>query len=178
MQEVLLFDSSRNPAVWLELMRPGQYAVFLSDAETRAGMTPDGRYSGSEVADSCLIFDSFEEAEEYCRTSVHDVARLRCEIFDDRGKAIPPAAVFVSPEFAGTLHSDIKARRLTWAGIILIAVSVPLFWLDWRADWRLILPTVVGSQFILVGLRFIQLGSATKEAARRSRGRGEAAHKR
>ena len=52
-------------------------------------------------------------------------------------------------------------------GLMLIALSPPLFWLDSRADWHLILPTILGLNLILAGGRFIQLGSATREAARR-----------
>ena len=166
-REVLLFDENRKPAAWLELMQAGQYAVFLSDAETHAGMTSDGRYSGREVADTCLIFDSLDAAVEYCRSSVREAARLRCEVFDHRGKAEAPAAVFVSPAFAGTLPSESKGRRLMGVGLALIALSPPLFWLDSRADWHLMLPTILGLNLILAGGRFLQLGSATREAARR-----------
>jgi hypothetical protein len=167
MREVRLFDGGRRPAGWLDLMQPGQYAVFLSDPETRAGMTSAGRYSGRDVPDTCLIFDSFDEAVEYCRSSVREAARLRCDVFDSRGKVGPTAAVFVSQAFAGTLPSESKGRRLMWVGLVLIAVSAPLFWLDSRADWHLILPTILGLNLILAGGRFIQLGSATREAARR-----------
>jgi hypothetical protein len=151
----------------VDLMQAGQFAVFLSDAETHAGMRPDGRHTGPDVPDTCLIFDSFDEATEYCRAIVRDAPRLRCLIFDRRGKAAPPAAVFVSPAFAGTLDSDAKGRRLMWVGGALIALSLPLFWFDWRANWRLILPTVIAAQLIVAGGRFLQLGSATREAARR-----------
>ena len=168
MREVLLFDSSRKPAVWTELMEPGQYAVFLSDAVTHAGMRSDGRYTGRQAPDTCLIFDSLDEAVEYCRSRVSRADRLRCQIFDVRGKAESPTAVFVSPDFAWTVHSEAKARRLIWVGIALIAVSPPLFWLDWRADWHLILPTILALQLIVIGARFIQLGSSTREAARRT----------
>jgi hypothetical protein len=167
MREVRLFDGGRRPAGWLDLIQPGQYAVFLSDPETRAGMTSAGRHSGRDVPDTCLIFDSFDEAVEYCRSSVREAARLRCDVFDSRGKVGPPAAVFVSQAFAGTLASESKGRRLMWVGLVLIALSLPLFWLDSRADWHLILPTILGLNLILAGGRFIQLGSATREAARR-----------
>lgn len=167
MREVLLYDSSRKPAVWTELMQPGQYAVFLSDPVTHAGIRSDGRYTGREVPDTCLMFDSLDQAEEYCRSRVRQAARVRCQIFDSRGKAESPTAVFVSPEFAWTVDSEPKGRRLMWVGIVLIAVSPPLFWLDWRADWHLILPTILALQLILAGGRFIQLGWSTREAARR-----------
>jgi hypothetical protein len=149
-------------------MHAGQYAVFLSDAQTHAGMRSDGRYTGREVPDTCLIFDSLDEAEEYCRSSVRQAPRLRCQIFDSRGKAEPPTAVFVSAAFAGTLPSEAKARRLMRVGLVLIALSPPLFWLDARADWHLILPTFLALQLILAGGRFIQLGLATREASRRT----------
>ena len=166
-REVLLFDQNRKPAAWQELMQAGQYAVFLSDPVTHAGMRADGRYTGRDVADTCLIFDSLDEALDYCRSSVRQASRLRCQVFDSRGKAEAPAAVFVSPAFTGTLASESQGQRLMRVGLALIALSPPLFWLDSRADWHLILPTILGLNLILAGGRFIQLGSATREAARR-----------
>lgn len=148
-------------------MQPGQYAVFLSDPVTHAGMRSDGRYASHEVPDTCLIFDSLDQAVEYCRLRVQQAARLRCQIFGSRGKAESPTAVFVSPKFAWTVDSEPKGRRLMWVGLVLIAISPLLFWLDWRADWHLILPTILALQLILAGGRFIQLGWSTREAARR-----------
>jgi hypothetical protein len=176
MQEVLLFDRNRKPPVWLDLMHPGQYAVFLSDVETHVGMTSDGRCTGHDVPDTCLIFDSFDDATQYCRSTVQEMARLQCEVFDSQGKANPPVAVFVGPAFARTLESESKGRRQMWFGLILIVLSPPFFWLDWRADWGLIVPTFLGIQFILAGLRFIHLGYSTIEALRRS-GQSEHAEK-
>lgn len=153
--------------MWLDLMRPSQYAAFLSDPETHAGMTADGRYTGGDVPGTCLIFDSLDEAVDYCRSRVTEAARLRCEVFDHEGKANPPVAVFLSPAFARALER--APRRQIRLGLILIALSPPLFWLDARARWGLILPTFLGLQLVLAGLRLIQLGYATSAASRHSR---------
>jgi hypothetical protein len=67
MQKVLLYDRTRIPPNWTELIRPGQCAVFLNDVQSSAPHTNDGLPIGSAEEFSCLLFDSLGEAEEYCR---------------------------------------------------------------------------------------------------------------
>jgi len=42
MQEILVYDPKRVPSEWAALIRPGQYAVFLSDVQSAAPMSSDG----------------------------------------------------------------------------------------------------------------------------------------
>ena len=74
MQEVALYDPNRKPAGWRGVILPSQYAVFLSDVETETELTSDGSYLGPGMPSSCLIFDSLEETERYCRS--WEAARL------------------------------------------------------------------------------------------------------
>jgi hypothetical protein len=111
MQQVLLYDRTRVPPNWIELVRPGQYAVFLSDVESSAPLSIDGTPVSSASEYFCLLCDSLAEAEDYCREAVIKIRRLKCEVFDSAGRANAPVATLVNEEFAHTL--DTEARDLS-----------------------------------------------------------------
>ena len=56
-RQVLLYDPARTPANWLELMRPGDFAVFLLDVRTGAPLDSEGARLTPEQA-ACWIFPS------------------------------------------------------------------------------------------------------------------------
>ena len=87
MQEVALYDPNREPASWMEIIQPTQCAVFLRDVETGAGLTADGHYLDPGMIGTCLIFDSLEETEQYCRHKIEDIPKLQCDVFDSHGRA-------------------------------------------------------------------------------------------
>src|SRR5579864_251422 len=149
MQEIVLYDPERRPPNWTDLMRPGQYAVFQSDAATDVEKDITGRYLREARKSTCLVFDSLAEAEAYCEARVNEVHRLRCDVYDHKGKAKPPLVSFVH-------HEQLKRpRRYAGWGWLLIAGSLPLFWIDWRQRGALIAPTVIGINMIFAGLRLI-----------------------
>jgi len=111
-QEVALYDPNRKPASWMEVIQPMQYAVLFRDVETGAELTSDGHYLDTGMMRSCLIFDSLEEAEQYCRRRVEDIPNLRCDVFDSHGRANPPVATFVSQRYEDRLESQAKAGRM------------------------------------------------------------------
>jgi hypothetical protein len=113
MQHVLLHDRARVPSNWTQLIRPGQYAVFLTDVESSVPVFQDGAPIASASEYFCLIFDALPDAESYCEQAVKTFHRMRCEVFDSAGRANPPVAVFVNPEFAHTL--DTEASRGDWS---------------------------------------------------------------
>jgi hypothetical protein len=79
LQELALYDPNRKPASWMEVIRPGQYAAFLSDIETGAEMTSDGNYFAAGLIRCCVLFVSLEEAEQYCCAKVEEFLILRCD---------------------------------------------------------------------------------------------------
>ena len=167
MRQVLLYDPTRVPREWMGLVRPGQYAVFLTDVESSAPLTADGLPVNSASEYFCLLFDSLADAERYGREQVKKIRRLRCEVFDSAGRANPPIAVFVNDEFAHTLDSEAKGQRLVRWGFVAIAVSVPLFWYARRNDAGVVWwPVLAGINLVFAGLRLIQWGHGLKEEIR------------
>ena len=165
MQEVLLYDRGRKPANWMELIRPGQYAAFLSDVETGAIRTGAGLPLAAGVAPSCLIFDSLTEASEYCRQRVVDMPNLKCEVFDSHGRVNPPVATFVNPAHQHKLDSPEKYARMMRWGVVAIIASLPFFWIAWarREAW---LAIFFGIQVVVLGLRLLHWGYSMREELR------------
>lgn len=181
MQEVALYDPNRKPASWMEVIQPTQYAVFVSDAETGVELTGDGHYLDPEMTDprmtdpgmtdpgmtrSCLIFDSLEETEQFCRAKIAGIPNLRCEVFDSHGRANPPVATFVSQRYEDKLESPAKARRMMRWAFLLIAGSFPLFWYTWKTRGEGWLAAFFGMQLAFAGLRLLHWGYSMKEELR------------
>ena len=167
MQQVLLLDRTRVPPNWTDLIRPGQYAVFLSDIESSAPVSSDGFPVNSASEFFCLIFDSLTDAESYCQRAVSQTRSLKCEIFDSAGRVNPPVAVLVNPEFAHKLDTEASARRLVRWGFVAIAISLPLFWYAWRNNAGVVWwPVFLGINSVFAGLRLIQWGHGLKEELR------------
>jgi hypothetical protein len=167
MQPVLLYDRTRVPPNWTQLIRPGQYAVFLNDVESSAPLSRDGLPIHFASEYFCLLFDSLGDAESYCREAVMQTRRLKCEVFDSAGRVNAPVAVFVNPEFAHTLDTEASARRLVRWGFAAIAISPPLFWYAWKHGAGIVWwPILLGINAVFAGLRLIQWGSGLKEELR------------
>jgi hypothetical protein len=167
MQQVLLYDRTRVPPNWTQLIRSGQYAVFLSDIKSSAPVSRDGIPIRSASEYSCLLFDSLTDAESYCQQAVKNIRRLKCEVFDSAGRVNAPVAVFVNPEFAHKLDTEASARRLIRWGFVAIAISLPLFWYAWKNNAGVVWwPVFLGINAIFAGLRLIQWGHGLKEELR------------
>jgi len=165
-QEVALYDPSRKPSSWMEVIQPGQYAVFLSDIESGAEMSSDGDYFDARMIGRCLIFDSLEEAEQYCAQKVEDIPSLRCDVFDSHGRANPPVATFANHRYQHRLDSHAESRRLMRCGLVATAVSFPLFWFAWTRRGEAWIAAFFGMQFLFAGLRVLHWGYSLKEELR------------
>jgi hypothetical protein len=151
----------------MEIIRSGQFAVFFMDVRNGIEVDAEGRLLAAGIPSSCLVFDSFDEAQAYCRERVARVRNLRCEIFDRRGKALPPAAIVVHPEFKDSIEeSAASGRRKTLAGAASLALAAAFTLWDWRSHWTLILPSVIAVNLLFAGLRLLHWGFATKQLAR------------
>jgi hypothetical protein len=165
-QEVPIHDRNRNPPNWTDLIQPTQYAAFLSDADSGAEMTSDGRVLDAGMIRCCLIFDSLAEVEQYCRQKVEQIPTLRCDIFDSHGRANPPVASLVNAGREHKLDSPKKAQRMMRWGLICMAASLPLFWITWARRGEAWIAAFFGVQLAFFGLRLLQWGYGMKEELR------------
>lgn len=151
------------------VVRPGQYAIFLLDVRSGEHVGPDGEPQARDAA-TCLIFDDKPSALAYAREKIERMPTVVCEIYDSAGKANPPLARFVNARCERASDASAFAGKARMGiGAALLAGSVPLFLWDWRSHGRLMLPTLIGINMIFAGLRLLQWGYGTLEAARRAR---------
>jgi hypothetical protein len=164
MQELKLYDPARKPANWIDLVHPGQYAVFHTDVQSNIGKKPDGRFPGPDEDSICLVFDSLAEAETYCEGKVEEISNLRCDVYDHTGKSGTPMLTYVNKAY---LKSP---RKHAYWGWVLIAVSAPFFWVEWHWHGTLIVPVIVGINLVFAGLRLVNWGTGGVEKRRSTRG--------
>lgn len=163
---VRLYDASRRPHDWMEIIEPGQYAVFASLLDGGAPAGTDGILTTHEAA-TCVIVDSPAEAEALCRHCVERQPAVRFDIFDSAGRGRPPLLTVVHPSRESSLEGHVSSRRrnVVIAGVLMAAAPV-LFWIDWRSDGLLIYPTLAGFNALLFAGRLLQLNAAAISAER------------
>jgi hypothetical protein len=102
---------------------------------------------------TCNLFDGIEDAERFCRQRVAGQPLVSCEVLDASGRVNPPLSIVTHEHVGG--DDDVRGwfahhRRLVIA--ILIAASLPLFWLDWIHQGKWIL-SAIGVNMIVAALR-------------------------
>jgi hypothetical protein len=159
--EIRLYDYHRTPKCWSEIILPTQCAVFLRHEQWRTPVDRDGKPRAGDNA-TCILFDSIEDAERFCRQMVAKHPLVSCEVLDAGGRVNPPLLIVTHEHVGG--DEDVRGwfahhRRLIIA--ILIASSLPLFWLDWihRGEWIL---SVIGINMIVAALRLLMWDVAAK----------------
>ena len=165
MQEFKLYDPTRKPSNWTDLVHPGQYAVFHTDVRSDIEKKPDGHFLGPGDDSTCLVFDSLAEAEAYCEAKVEQISNLRCDIYDHTGKSKLPTLTYVNKAY---LRSPKKHSYLGW---ILVASSLPCFWIEWHWNGTLVVPMIVGINLVFAGLRLVYWGAGGFEKRRSTRER-------
>ena len=138
--------------------------MFLRHVKTEVEVDWDGNSVGKS-APVCYTFDSLEEAERFCQKKVEHVEALLCEIYDRRGK-IYPLRSFTHSRHAHRLPNRASAWRKILIAVLLLMIAPALFWLDYRRDGMLIVPTVVGFACIVTAGRLIGWASGEFDRAR------------
>jgi hypothetical protein len=168
MRELKLYDAARNPPNWMQIVQPGEFAVFHRDAASGAMADSAGRlFAPGE--ETCVLFPSFAAAESYCRNQVLQAPSLRCEIFDAAGRTRPPLRVVVNPALEKKLEvTAVSARNKLVLGTALCLASLLFFYLDYRGEgsgsWFLF--TLIGINLALGGFRVILWGLGVREQVR------------
>jgi hypothetical protein len=164
---IRLYDASRTPHDWMDIIQPGQFAVFASSIEGGAPRGPDGLPTTHEGA-TCGIADTLADAEAFCRAQVESHPDVRFDVFDSAGRAGSPLVTVVHPSRATSLEGHPGSqRRNTWIAIVLFAVAPFLFWWDWSTGGWMIVPTLAGFNALIFGGRLLQLNAAYAAAERR-----------
>ena len=165
MRTVKVHDPERRGS-WLDELVPGEYLVYLRDAETGAERNAEGKPLAPGESRLCLVFPNLEEAKQFCEQKVAEVPRLRCDIYDEKGAARPPLLKYGDREW------NPKPRTLLLLAGGCTLASLPLFWLDWRRGGAVILPTVIGINLVAAAMRFLFWGFGAQDQQRERLKRG------
>ena len=160
-REFKVYDKARASPDWTSIVSPAQWAVFFKDFETAAPLSPDGAPISRMTDCTFLVFERLDEARRFCETRVAQHPSMCCEIFDSEGKAKPPLLTIVHPSMAEKDELSLTwLRRRKVMAILCFLVAVPLFVWDSRAEWALILPSVIAINLIVFGLRLLYWNTA------------------
>jgi hypothetical protein len=167
LREFKVYDKTRPSRDWMSLVGATQCAVFFKDVRTATPLSRDGIAFDRMTDCTFLVFDRLDDARRFCEAQSKEHPWMCCEVFDWEGKAKPPLLVVIDPSFAEKDElSGSWVRRRTILAIILFVCAIPLFVWDWKSDGSLILPTVVGINMVVLGLRFLYWNTARSERAR------------
>jgi hypothetical protein len=164
-QEIPLFDPKRRPSEWTRVILPHQCAVFLSNTALRLSVGRDLKPQARESA-TCVLFDSIDDAEAFCRLLVSARPEIGCEILDHEGPVNPPLMHIARAHKGG--DDDARgwlSRRRPWIIGCLIFAAIPLFCYDSTHDSTLVL-TIIGINLIVAALRLLLWDLAAKSNER------------
>jgi hypothetical protein len=164
-----LYDADRRPASWTEIIREGQFVAFSRFVEGGGSCDAEGRPFASDDEITCLLFDDFAAARQFCERQVQQFPMLAFDILDSTGRLQPPVLVVVHPSRAAVLDGNPRQASIRKrVAAALAAGALPLFWFDYASSGRLILlPTIVGINMIVAAARLLQLDAGHAEAERR-----------
>src|SRR5215469_15128441 len=159
-REIKVYDESRHPRNWHELLAPWQCAVFFSRINSVEPLSPQG--TAVSLRDcTFLLFDKLDDARQYCEAKVQECPHMRCEIFDSKGMAKAALLTISHPSVAAKDDVSLSSvRKRGIVAVVLFIAALPLIWWDWHAGSGLILPTVLGINMIFAGLRLLQWNTA------------------
>jgi hypothetical protein len=172
MEIVRLYDGTREPTGWMQIIRPTQFAAFATLADSGAACDGDGVRTSADEA-SCMIFETLSDAEAFCRERVNQLPSLRFDILDSAGLLRPPLFTIVHPARVAALDgSPAKMRRSTYFAIAMLAAGPLLIWFDWKYhDGVWVMPTIVGINLLLIAVRLLIMNASQilSERTRRER---------
>jgi hypothetical protein len=168
MYELKLYDRSRRPPHWTDIIRRDDYAVLAKDVESGATVDREGRPFAAAADVTCLVFESLAAARRHCEAEVERLPTLRLEIYDAEGKRHPPLLVVVHPRQQRTLPAHPwNLRMRARIARLLVAGSLPFLWLDLvHSSGRLIWPTLIGLNMVVVAARLAHLNWSARTAER------------
>lgn len=163
-----VYDPARQPPGWSEIVRPDQYVAFATDLATGVPCDAAGRPFTSSGDVTCVVFDTLDEARQFCDDAVTAAPGVQFDLFDANGRANPPLVQIVHPSHAAALDSDprtLARRRLS--AFALLAAGLSLIAIDAWLVGELLLITMVGITLVLAAGRLLFLNLAFRDAERR-----------
>jgi hypothetical protein len=153
------YDSARTPPHWTELVCPGQYAVFVFDAQSHVARDSEGQRFDSGDNISIALCDDLVDAIHFAADVVARHSELCCEIYDHEGKAKDPLEVVYNRAVRSKYRGLKYSRRETFWGSVVLLCGIALIAVDASRDLAWIWGYVIGMKLTLVGGAFVVRGS-------------------
>ncbi len=154
---IRLYDPNRIPAHWTEIIREGEYCLFLLDAADRTPRDSEGRpFSSGDQ--SVAICRSLAEAVELANTVVARHPELCAQIYDHHGKSGDPLRVIYEPSVRGKYEGRPYAKREAFWGLLLASCGTGFIVYDARHDLKWMWGYLIGMKLFIVGGSFLVRG--------------------
>ena len=144
-------DPARNPAHWTELVRPGQYPVFVFDAPTHVARDAEGRRFDSGECASIALCDDLREAVNFATGVVTRHSNLCCEVYDHEGKSKQPRQVVYNPAVRGKYDGLQHAKREAFWGSLVLLCGMVFIVHDLVRDLTWLWGYIIGLKLTMVG---------------------------
>jgi hypothetical protein len=175
---IRLYDPSRRPPNWTEIIKPGQFAAFAKDLATGRPCDQDGQPFARPDETTVALFDSFDSARTFCEERAGRLPSIAFDIFDAEGRTQPPLLTVINSASAESVDdSPGRLQRRSRLAYALLLASVPAFAFQywWNVDGVQILPMFIGINLVLAGGRLLLMNVGARDAERRRRERLEQA---
>jgi hypothetical protein len=129
-------------AAW-EALRPGEFVVFLANAQTEVGLDKT----------SVPVFENLAEADLYAAEAVSHDPAICAAIYDHRGRAGDPVRRVYHESVRKRFDPERSARRSAWTGGVLLGLF---------AVWSVIASNATDEHFLwfyIVGVKLLVLGT-------------------
>jgi hypothetical protein len=134
-----------------DLVRPGQHAVFVLDASTRAACHTEGQRLTSNEPASIALCDDLPDATSFAIDLVTRHPNLCCEIYDHEGKSNEPLQRIYNPAVRGKYEGLPYAKRLTFWGSLTFLCGAAFIAYDLRRDLTWLWGYIIGLKLLTTG---------------------------
>jgi hypothetical protein len=120
---IRLYDPTRTPARWPEIVRPGQFRVFFPTASDGAPKDENAQvFLPGE--DSVEIADSLPEALRFAEETVSRHPELCAEIYGHEGKTGEPVRTVYNPSVRGKYEGAALGKHHILTGLCVLSAPV------------------------------------------------------
>lgn len=146
-----IYDAARTPSHWTEIIRPGQYAIFVFEARSHVARDCDARHFSAPDEVKIALCDSLAEASESAKGIVFAHGELCCEIYDHAGKANDPVETVYHPAERHKYEGRRYHKREVYLGGPAVAVGIVLVIFDYNRGFTWMWGYIIGLKLIMSG---------------------------
>jgi hypothetical protein len=152
-----LYDPDRSPAHWTDIIRDGEYCVFILSAGGRLQRDMEGR-TFAPGYESVAICPDLDEAVDLARAVVALHPVLCAEVYDHEGKSGEPLQVVYEASVRGRYEGRPYAKREAGWGLTLVSLASGFIIFDFRHNLEWMWGYIIGMKLFVIGASFLTRG--------------------